>query len=361
MIRAVYTLFFLLLLHGAVAQHAPGSRYFSVPVQFVVVNGDFDESVVYMRRGGETVATFKGQHNMKLRLEYDTEYRIDFTKPGYITKSIRVDTKVPADRRKQGFDPYKIGVRLFKQYDGVNIVIYNQPVAFIRYLAEIDEFGYDTDYTKSILSQLKETEEILEKKAREERMVSKQDKSPEQREQPAISIPAGRPSFETMLAAEPMPLRSLPLPFLHAEVMAAPRPVNLSALPVLPEEQATVPHPPQQGDDPQAGSDPLQGVDQHGSGSGDDGREIRDTGLRTSGDSDRSPGVLLPEYTLHTEVEKIVEHNRVITVLRIREGEHTREYRSIQYTWGGLFYFMDDSYPVSEHLFQYLTRQVPLR
>ena len=89
--------------------------------------------------------------------------------PLALLEKIEVNTEVAEEHGKQGFEPYKIGVRLFKQYEGVNIVVYNQPVALIKYLADLDAFNYDVDYTKSILSVLTETEKILELKAAEER------------------------------------------------------------------------------------------------------------------------------------------------------------------------------------------------
>ena len=97
------------------AQSSPCSARLKVALNCHVCEVGLTNAIVYMRREGETVATFKGAHGMKVKLEYNAEYRLDFTKPGYITKAIRINTGTPDDRRKIGFDPYKIGVRLFKQ------------------------------------------------------------------------------------------------------------------------------------------------------------------------------------------------------------------------------------------------------
>ena len=50
----------------------------------------------------------------------------------------------------------------------MNIVVFNQPVGIIRYEAALDDFDYDTDYTKSIQSQLDEALARTEEKEKEE-------------------------------------------------------------------------------------------------------------------------------------------------------------------------------------------------
>ena len=121
----------LLLLIGLLFVHT-ASAAIIIPVQFVVVNGTYELSVVTVKKNGESVYTIPGEKNLRLRLELNSDYILAFSSPGYITKLIHINTNVPAERIKIGFDPYKIGVRLFKQYQGVNTVVYNQPVAFIH-------------------------------------------------------------------------------------------------------------------------------------------------------------------------------------------------------------------------------------
>jgi hypothetical protein len=140
-----------------------------VPVVLTIENGNYESSSVTVKKNGATVFSAPGQRNLKLKLEFNNDYILSFTKNGYITKLIHINTTMPDARIKAIVDPYKIGVRLFKQYEGVNLVIYNQPVAFIKYLSTEDELGYDVDYTKSILSELEKTEKELEAKAKEER------------------------------------------------------------------------------------------------------------------------------------------------------------------------------------------------
>ena len=357
-------LYLFLLFHVVVdsfGQAAPGSGRLSVPVDFEVVNGDFKNAMVYMRKGDVTVATFKGASSMRIRMDYNSEYRLDFTKPGYITKSIKIDTHVSEDRRKIGFDPYKIGVRLFKQYEGVNIVVYNQPVAFIRFLPEMDEFGYDTDYTKSILSELKETEKILERKAREEREAEKLAELNKKATKPVPAIV--KPELQEAKPA----VTNTQLP----AVVPVPDPSPSTSQPVALEPPIR----------PDAGEDAGRSVMGFGEGGDEQGKrgsagmgEETFSGGAGSGSEEQqqlkpvvnagaesADAAVLKMRGVQRSMETIEEKNRTITVFRIQEGINVREFRMVQYNWGGLFYFMNQHLPISQHLFESLTSPVPSR
>ncbi|MBK7964988.1 MAG: hypothetical protein IPK10_06680 [Bacteroidetes bacterium] len=348
---------FILLVFASLeckSQFSGGVRYLPMPVQFVVVNGDFDQAIVYLRKGGETVGAFKGQKNMNMRLEYNAEYQLDFTKPGYITKSIHVNTAVPEERRKFGFDSYKIGVRLFKQYEGVNIAIYNQPVASIRYLPELDEIGYDTDYTKSILSLLTQTEEILEKKAKDEILEQKaleKDKKNSKQIPKEIAIAPMPPVKESKVDVVEVPKPTRPELKLN-EVDSFQQLVN--TLPVNSGEDPNRQIKPSTGSDPSRGIDVLPGTEKMQPGKGEDGNDLWKVEKSVTTGTEKRPLILLAPDTISREVEKIVEKNRVITVMRVREGDQVKEYKSITYNWGGKFFFMDENYSISEQLFNYL-------
>jgi hypothetical protein len=349
--------FFILFIFASLegkTQFSGGVRYLPMPVQFVVVNGDFDQAIVYLRRGGETVGAFKGQKNMNMRLEYNAEYQLDFTKPGYITKSIHVNTAVPEERRKFGFDSYKIGVRLFKQYDGVNITIYNQPVASIKYLPELDEIGYDTDYTKSILSLLTQTEEILEKKAKDEIL-----------EQSALEKEKknSKPITKEVAVVPKLPDVQKNSEVVKTEKSTSPgAPLNSEdsfqqLVNGLPENGGDDLNPnikPATDIDPTLGTDVQTGTEKMPPGKGEDGNDSWEVEKSVTTGAETRPIILITPDTISREVQKIVEKNRVITVMRVREGDQVKEYKSITYNWGGKFFFMDKNYSISEQLFNYL-------
>ncbi|MBK6410082.1 MAG: hypothetical protein IPF78_10330 [Flavobacteriales bacterium] len=55
-------------------------------------------------------------------------YVLSFEKPGFVTKKLSFNTNAPASASPIGFTPFDFVVSLFKQYDGMNTVVFNQPV-----------------------------------------------------------------------------------------------------------------------------------------------------------------------------------------------------------------------------------------
>jgi hypothetical protein len=161
-----FLLFYFFCRNAAFAQ----SRTINVMANFKVEDGNFDKSYMVMENvtTGEK-KTLPGQSKFSLNLKVNNDYILSFNKPGYITKKIELNTSAPADRIEQGFYPIEMIVILIKQYEGVNIVVFNQPVAKYKYSKITDDFDYDTDYTKQIQSALKDAEEELATKKKEEK------------------------------------------------------------------------------------------------------------------------------------------------------------------------------------------------
>lgn len=153
-----------------------------VPVKFKIEDGDFTESSVVIRNvtSGES-NTISGTSRLDILLKPNCDYILSFQKPGYITKRIAFNTTAPADRISQGFYPFPFEVNLFQQYDGINIVVFNQPVGKIEFNRLMDDFDYDTDYTKQIHSALKEAEEALKTRQAEEKRLAEQQKKVEEK------------------------------------------------------------------------------------------------------------------------------------------------------------------------------------
>ena len=153
-------------------------------VKFQVDGSGFGGSKVVLKKGGKTVESLPGKGRMTFSLDYGYDYMFTFRKEGYITKRIAVNTqRVPMEMQEEDND-FDFAVEIFKQYEGVNTVVFNQPVAKY-YSSREDEFTYDTDYTKSIQSALLSFEEYEEiKKNRDLRQRSwplKQKQRPKKR------------------------------------------------------------------------------------------------------------------------------------------------------------------------------------
>jgi chemotaxis protein histidine kinase CheA len=128
------------------------NNYLEVPVKLDIESGSMDGVLVKVKKDGKDAFTQSGSSKMRLKLDFDKRYTLIFTKDGYVTKTIEFNTDAPAERIKDGFEPYAIGVKLFKQESEKHLVAYNQAVGIIRYDPVLDEFNFDTDYSKSILS-----------------------------------------------------------------------------------------------------------------------------------------------------------------------------------------------------------------
>lgn len=145
------------------------SDKFIIEGRLNVDGGSVNGSKIIVERDGRQIKSLDGQSKFEILLDFQSIYVISFEKEGFVTKRLRFDTHVPENRVEYGFEPFGFEVEIFEQYDDVNMVVFNQPVGKISYSELIDEFDYDTDYTKTIQSQLeqanKDMEEAKEKKA----------------------------------------------------------------------------------------------------------------------------------------------------------------------------------------------------
>lgn len=112
-------------------------------------------------------------------LDYHQDYILSFEKNKYVTKKIFISTKVPKNTLDEGYDPIEFTIALFKQYEGLNTVIFNQPVGRWTYDDKNDGFVYDMDYTKSIQSEIAKVEADVKVKQEEEKVQKEQQKQQE--------------------------------------------------------------------------------------------------------------------------------------------------------------------------------------
>ena len=123
---------------------------------------------IVVEKNGKQVKQLEGESRFEISLDFQAVYVVSFQKEGFVTKRLRFDTNVPEDRIEYGFEVFPFTVEIFEQYDDINMVVFNQPVGRISYSELIDEFDYDTDYTKSIQAQIDQAmddvEEAKEKK-----------------------------------------------------------------------------------------------------------------------------------------------------------------------------------------------------
>jgi len=332
-------IFFLLNLCFSRVNAATPPQSLLVPVLFTIENGNYDFSYVVVKKNGVALFTKTGEKNMKLKLEYGNEYLLSFGKEGYISKQILFNTSLPEGIDTTALEPYKIGVRIFKQYEGVNIVIYNQPVGFIHFIPEDEGFGYDTDYTKSILSELETTENILIQKSKEEKEKQESDAPLKKKE--------GKKESE----------KKNIIPEIKKEAAQDSTTTNkennnqkdeIATNDTVKNKKPTV----GEGDEqPITNLGVGDGEDQKGKVSMDSGEDkIQQHLYVASGEEPiEEKKSVLPE--VETITREIIEKNRKITEVEVYFEEKKSIIRKVVYNWGGVYYYNVDNRTISEDQF----------
>jgi len=333
------TFFFLIaqLLSHSLFASPPQSLL--VPVVFTVENGNYDLSYVVVKKNGVALFTKTGDKNMKLRLEYGSEYLLSFGKEGYITKQILLNTSLPEGIDSTALEPYKIGVRIFKQYEGVNIVIYNQPVGFIHFIPEDEGFGYDTDYTKSILSELESTEKILIEISKQEKEVidklsNKKNKVDKKETGKQIILVEEKKDAISNLNNNDENLKQQSDSSAHSELKSDKSDFH------------------SEGEDkPKTNLSTADGEDGKGNISIDSGEDkVQQHLFVASGEEPISEAKsVLPE--IETITHEIIEKNRKITEVEVYFEEKKSIIRKVVYNWGGVYYYNVDNKTISEDQF----------
>ena len=107
-------------------------------------------------------------------LEPDNEYEVVYSKAGYSSKKITLNTKnVPSDRGKYGFSPQPIDIVLFEKPTKPEVAakvdaILSKPIGKFYYDPKQQDFGWEKLYTKSIQDEMEELAKIQEQLAIEE-------------------------------------------------------------------------------------------------------------------------------------------------------------------------------------------------
>ena len=373
------------LMHSS---HALAAKL-SLPVDLSIENGDFKNCSVLVTKNGEVVGTFPGKPTLRIKLDFNSDYILTFSKPGYISKKIAVNTTVTTEREQQTFEPYKIGVKLFKQYEGINMVVYNQPVAKIKFNHTLDDFDYDVDYTKSILSQLQAVEQELEVRASEERRLIASGELPKE-------------GIETNSASAE---RFARFPYANGgkEISNEAKPTIHSKYQINPKQNVAdtayinggvdFNNPPNlnggddkkhsiginEDGDKKKSLEGIKGANRAVGKLNSDSEQDRTNAMAGVDDFDKTKqGTIEPNATisyknkvsdnggvdvsesklnlnlegLFKTKELVVEPNRTITTIKINDGKNGVIYRKVLYNWGGLYYFKNLSHSIPENLFE---------
>lgn len=358
MARPIILVCFLLLAMSSMAQGR-----FTVNGRMKVDGSDMSGTRVVVYKNGVKERTLtSGLAKFSLDLDLQASYILSFEKDGFVAKKLSFNTKVPGDAVGNAFTPFDFAVSIFKQYDDVNIVVFNQPVGVIRYEAGMGDFDYDTDYTKSIQSQLQQTLAAVEKKQKEEarkdeeearnkvkmdaeakKQAELQAKADQAKAQAAIkaekeqAAAMARQEAEARKAAQAMQTTKVaPAATVPVAVVDTPPEVNAERKPPAPKQV------------PRAPAVPRVGV---GATTHEDGDQRRTTApivqeesspvavARTAQGEDARPENVVEEDLPVRHEELVVEPTKVMTIVRLEKGGTITEYRKVFHKWGGTFYF----------------------
>lgn len=330
-------------------------------------------AVVYKDGVKERVIT-TGLNKFSLELALNANYIIAFEKDGYVAKKLSFNTRVPGDAASKGFTPFDFAVSLFKQYDDVNVVVFNQPVGIIRYDPAVGDFDYDTDYTKSIQSQLQEAAAQVERKQKQESQAAaeaEKRKAEEAKAQARADAEARRQAAAQQAAeakAKADADRQAEAERLASERARAEaakrdeaREESMRREAAKPAVPATKPDPPRRTAPMAARSEekePKAPPAARRSGprapmpvTGEDGRRALEPILaeepsrmavaRMNTAEEERPAVAPDVHETLRNEDLIVEAAKVTTVVRLETNGIVTEYRRVSHKWGGIFYFKD--------------------
>ena len=115
------------------------------------INGQDSTGLITITKNGKPFKTIQSSGiKYPLALDLNSYYLFKCTKPGYITKIVFFDTKVPGRNEKDDFAKFTCFVELFKE-DGKTKPA-DKPIGGVKYSNELKDFDYD-----KLISETKKT------------------------------------------------------------------------------------------------------------------------------------------------------------------------------------------------------------
>ncbi|MBS2097385.1 hypothetical protein [Carboxylicivirga linearis] len=162
---------FILIIWGL---HTVKAQY-KVEGRIVEVGSDYDDvSVAIECNGSKKELKLTPIGNFETYLEANKTYLFNFSKPGYVSKIIEFSTIIPDEVHFETIQPYYLPVRLFKTFEGVDTVFFNQPVAKIKFDKTLSDFADDRDYSLKVKYRIDKMRQ--KKKKPEKKTVVRKDK-----------------------------------------------------------------------------------------------------------------------------------------------------------------------------------------
>jgi len=141
--------FLVLALLFAQFSQAKNLETINITGNFVVIDGDLEESSLQLRNEDGAVKELRIKSNGKFSFEAfkDQNYILTFAKRGYVNKEILIDTHGEGDFL---MDEIEFAVKLFPQASDSAQIVYNQPVGLIK-VGNGTELVVEYNYTAALL------------------------------------------------------------------------------------------------------------------------------------------------------------------------------------------------------------------
>ena len=126
--------------------------------------GSAKEGTVKLYESGSFVQTVESDRSGKFKVDLDIgkDYIFEFSQTRYVTKKISINTVVPENYNDKSFTPIYFAVDLPREYEGVDLVVFSQPVGIIKFYEQIGDFDYDVDYSTEVRNKIAQAEKELE-------------------------------------------------------------------------------------------------------------------------------------------------------------------------------------------------------
>lgn len=246
--------------------------------------------------------------------QLQTRYLISFEREGCVTKQILFDTHVPAEYL--GFAPFSFPFEVTLAPPPAGIMFeYAGPVGFVRFMVELEDFGYDTDYR--IKSDPPLQERLREFRISETGSAIVAARSARSTSGPHLEEPASSPDIRDDDVLAPMLSRVPPLVHLvlrPGEVMSRLVPVRVATTPDL-----------------VAAPEPVQAAPAS--------RSLpRPLALQPPAPQLMQEAAIEEAADMREE-ELLIETRRVTTIVRIRRRGELLEFHRVVHQYGAVFFF----------------------
>lgn len=158
---------------------------------FVRVDGNIKEEKEKLE--GVSVTIFKNEQfitkavtesngKFRFQLDYDSDYLLEFSKPGFVTKKVSVNSEgVPPEDQEFGHEFGGWDLSLFRTVEGSDVSKFEKPFVKISYNPDINKFEYDVEYTLLVKEEFEQIQKDFEKNKKEEEKRKKEEAKAEEK------------------------------------------------------------------------------------------------------------------------------------------------------------------------------------